>query len=347
MAAYVESGIRGPGPVDGGRPRPARGDCGRVRDHGGREGREVADLRHRRHEGLLAELPAAVYERRPGRRRREVPAAQAGAGRGDDPGQRRQPGARRSSRVARSHRGKKLDFVWSGITSTRRARARRRLHAGRQARSHRTFELPSPIRLDTKPPVVTVHHQLPVFSPDGDGHNDTVRVPYRVNEPARGILLVDKQRVLLTYRKPLTGSLLWDGKLGTAEARQSGPLRPLDLGAGRGGQPVTKPFPFAIVQVRYITLARNRVVVRPGAKFALRVSADTPSVGWTLHGRSGGHAAHRHAALHRAQVGRRLPPLRGPTGDARRALHGGGRMRGGHVGAAQAAVFFFFFFFFF
>jgi len=27
--------------------------------------------------------------------------------------------------------------------------------------------------------------------------------------------------------------------------------------------------------------------VRPGGKFALRVSADTPSVSWTLHGRSG------------------------------------------------------------
>jgi hypothetical protein len=49
----------------------------------------------------------------------------------------------------------------------------------------------------------------------------------------------------------------------------------------------SKPFPFAIAQVRYITLARDRVVVRPGGKFFLRVSADTPTVHWTLRGRSG------------------------------------------------------------
>ena len=42
-----------------------------------------------------------------------------------------------------------------------------------------------------------------------------------------------------------------------------------------------------IAQVRYISLGRDRVVVRPGGKFALRVSADSPTVHWTLRGRSG------------------------------------------------------------
>jgi hypothetical protein len=34
-------------------------------------------------------------------------------------------------------------------------------------------------------------------------------------------------------------------------------------------------------------LARTRVVVRPGGRFALRVSTDAPRVSWRLNGRSG------------------------------------------------------------
>ena len=50
---------------------------------------------------------------------------------------------------------------------------------------------------------------------------------------------------------------------------------------------VSKPLPFAIAQVRYVVLARSRVVVRPGGKFALRVSTDAPTVQWRLNGGSG------------------------------------------------------------
>jgi hypothetical protein len=45
--------------------------------------------------------------------------------------------------------------------------------------------------------------------------------------------------------------------------------------------------PVAIAQIRYVALARKRVIVRPGGKFALRVSTDAPAVHWQLHGRSG------------------------------------------------------------
>jgi len=44
---------------------------------------------------------------------------------------------------------------------------------------------------------------------------------------------------------------------------------------------------FAIVQVRYVALARHRIVVAPGKRFFLRVSTDAPTVSWQLHGRSG------------------------------------------------------------
>ena len=58
-------------------------------------------------------------------------------------------------------------------------------------RSHRTIVLPSPIELDTKPPVVTVKHpQYPLLSPDGDGRRDSFRVTYKLSEPAHAILAV-------------------------------------------------------------------------------------------------------------------------------------------------------------
>jgi hypothetical protein len=48
-----------------------------------------------------------------------------------------------------------------------------------------------------------------------------------------------------------------------------------------------KPTPFSIVQVRYVALARDRVVVRPGGRFAIRVSTDAARVQWHLDDRSG------------------------------------------------------------
>jgi hypothetical protein len=156
-------------------------------------------------------------------------------------------------------------------------------------RSHRTIVLPSEIKLDTKPPVITVHHpQYPILSPDGDGRHDSFTVPYRINERAHAILSVRGTRVEYTLRQKQVGEVHWNGKLGKPTPRAVRPGRYLLTVAARdeaGNE--SKPFPFAIAQVRYITLARDRVVVRPGGKFALRVSADTPSVGWTLHGRTG------------------------------------------------------------
>src|SRR5207248_9094954 len=86
--------------------------------------------------------------------------------------------------------------------------------------SHRTITLPNQIRIDTKPPVITVKHpQHAVISPDGDGRADAFRTRYRVSEPAHAILLVNERRVLYTYRKPLAGVLVWNGKLGPHAAR--------------------------------------------------------------------------------------------------------------------------------
>jgi hypothetical protein len=153
-------------------------------------------------------------------------------------------------------------------------------------RSHRTIVLPNPIRLDTVAPKIVVKHpQYPILSPDGDHHGDVFRVPYRVSEPAHGILYVDGKRVEFTLTQRETGQLVWNGKLNLKPARPGRYV--LTVAAQDRAGNVSKPYPFAIAQVRYVVLARTRVVVRPHARFALRVSTDAPTVRWRLHGASG------------------------------------------------------------
>ena len=184
---------------------------------------------------------------------------------------------------------RRLSFEWTGLSSAGTV-----LPDGtykpyvKLLRSHRTIAIPSRIVLDTKPPVITVKHPVyPVISPDGDGHADVVRIPYRVNEPAHAVLRVGSQQVVVTYRKPLKGTLIWTGKLG----KPPRPAKPgryvLYVSAIDVAGNASKPYPFAIVQVRYVVLARPRVTVASGHRFAIRVSTDAPVVHWQLHGRSG------------------------------------------------------------
>ncbi|MDX6425849.1 MAG: hypothetical protein QOD52_1254 [Gaiellaceae bacterium] len=187
-------------------------------------------------------------------------------------------------------RGAHVDLVWNGFTDSGTV-VPDGVYVPVVKLSHRIFTLPSEIRLDTKPPVITVRHpQYPILSPDGDGRHDTFTVPYRINERAHAILFVRGTRVVYTKTQKQVGELRWTGKLGKL-GQPPKPVRPgrylLTVAARDEAGNQSKPFPFAIAQVRYITLARDRVVVRPGGKFALRVSADTPTVRWTLHGRSG------------------------------------------------------------
>jgi hypothetical protein len=153
-------------------------------------------------------------------------------------------------------------------------------------RSHRTIVLPNDIQLDTRPPVITVKKpQYPIISPDGDGHHDSFTTSYRIDEHAHAILLVRGTQVVYTLREQPTGNVTWNGKL------DGRPVRPgryvLSIAARDVAGNQSKGYPFAIVQVRYVVLARKRVVVRPGGMFALRVSTDAPTVHWILHGRSG------------------------------------------------------------
>lgn len=156
-------------------------------------------------------------------------------------------------------------------------------------RSHRTIVLPSDIKVDTTPPRIVARPatKYPIISPDGDGHADVVRVPYEVSEPAHAILLLRGEQVVFTNGQKEKATLVWNGKVpGSSRSLPPGRYVLKIAAQDRAGNRSTG-VPFAIAQVRYVTLGRTRVVVRPGGRFALRVSTDAPRVDWRLHGRSG------------------------------------------------------------
>lgn len=188
------------------------------------------------------------------------------------------------------HPRQELRLVWDAFTETGTlVPDGTYLPVVKLTRSHRTIVLPSEIVLDTKPPEITVspRTKYPIVSPDGDGHGDTFRVRYRVNEPAQALLLLRGKQVVITHSRRETGELTWNGKR-PGTSRGLSPGRYVIGVAARdraGNQSQGKPF--AIAQVRYVALGRDRVVVRPGRPFAIRVSTDAPRVQWQLHGRSG------------------------------------------------------------
>ena len=159
---------------------------------------------------------------------------------------------------------------------------------------HRTIAIPSTMVLDTKPPVVHVRHRIYThISPDDDKHNDFFRIHYSVSEPAHGILFVGNRQVEFTRFEPLAGTLKWNGKIGTRTARPGRYVLEIsaqDLAGNRA-----KPFPFAVVTVRYIELGRTRILVKPGAQFAVLVLTDAPRFEWVFNG---GQGNARHGTLH-------------------------------------------------
>jgi len=159
------------------------------------------------------------------------------------------------------------------------------------AQKHLTTHLPNPIRLDTKAPVITVPKVHAIISPDGDGHKDRFTVHYRIDESAHAILIVRhgaaSQRVEFTRTQKPAGTLVWNGKLGRPPTAVRPGTYVLSVAAQDAAGNISLAYPFAVVGVRYVALARSRVVVEHGRRFAIRVSTDAPTVEWRLHGRSG------------------------------------------------------------
>lgn len=160
--------------------------------------------------------------------------------------------------------------------------------------SHRTITIPSKMRLDTTPAVIHVRRdQHAVIWPGSGGSKDVYRVHYTLSEHAHGILLVDGKQVEFTHGEKTSGELSWNGEFHYVLVRPGSYA--LEISASDLAGNVTPPIRFGVVEVRYITLGRTRILVRPGRRFAVRMSHDSPTVTWLLNG---GHGTARGVTLH-------------------------------------------------
>ena len=197
-------------------------------------------------------------------------------------------GSGRSSRAARTPPAW-CSLVFDGISDTGltlpQGLYRPVVHLAGQ---HLTIKLPNLIALDTKPPVVRLRHRIYThISPDGDGRKDVFRVPYHLSERGHGILLVDGRQVEFTRFPRLRGVLHWNGLINGRLARPGNHVLKASAEDAAGNR--AKPFPFAVVQIRYVALGRTRVLAKPGTRFAILVLSDARQVNW-LFNRSRGVA---------------------------------------------------------
>jgi FlgD Ig-like domain len=156
----------------------------------------------------------------------------------------------------------------------------------REDRSTITF--PNPMEIDVTPPVLEDVRIAPlVISPDGDGRRDRTVIRYRLNEDAKGMLFVDRQRHTVTKFARPEDTIVWNGRRGGRSLPPG--LYELVVSAQdpAGNVLERRPRPDAIVRVRYVALGRTRIPVVAGRRFAVRVSADAARVRWTLGRRSG------------------------------------------------------------
>jgi FlgD Ig-like domain len=180
-----------------------------------------------------------------------------------------------------------VDFVWNGRDDTDAVvpdgsyQPRVRLE-----RQHRTILLPNPIRVDTTGPAVEITRVRPrVFSPDGDHRADRVVVSYRADEPVRAILYVNGVRRVVKRGRQERGDITWFGRVDRLSLPRG--LYRLAVGATDAAGNVGVRTEPKVVVVRYVALGRDRIEVRPGRRFAVRVAADAARVRWKLGARSG------------------------------------------------------------
>ena len=154
------------------------------------------------------------------------------------------------------------------------------------AKRHQTITLPNTIQVETTPPAIVIKRVVPrVFSPDHDGRSEYVTISYSVSTTARPLLYVDGRQVGRGRLTRSSGRIHWYGG-SHGERYQPGVYRLWLRAEDRAGN-ISPPTRDVRVVLRYLTLARKVVHVRPGARFALHVSSDSKSLKWLLRGRRG------------------------------------------------------------
>jgi hypothetical protein len=180
-----------------------------------------------------------------------------------------------------------VSYAWDGRDTdgevVEEGTYRPRVHLDRQ---RRTIVMPNPIRVDTTPPRVTTFSARPLeISPDRDGRFDRAKIRYRVSERAVVELYVEGTRALRKLGTRANGTMDWFGIAGgepLPEGVYTLRLVARDLAGNLG--PRSGP---RAVRVRFLALGRDRIVVAPGARFAILALSQARTLRWRLDDRSG------------------------------------------------------------
>ena len=152
--------------------------------------------------------------------------------------------------------------------------------------ARRTIVMPNPIRVDVTPPRVLSFTARPlVISPDGDGRADRAKLRYRVSERAVVEAYVDSRRALRKLGTRPRGTMNWAGVV-DGETLPDGiytlRLVARDVAGNLGPRSGSRT-----VRIRFLALGRDRVVVAPGARFAILALSQARRLQWRLGARSG------------------------------------------------------------
>jgi FlgD Ig-like domain len=199
-------------------------------------------------------------------------------------------------------------FRWDGRTGTGERAPDGTYHAEiHLARQHQTIVLPNPIVVDTvRPRVTKASVSRAVFSPDGDGRADSIRVHYTLSKQAHAFLYLDGRKLVgptLFHREK--GDLPWQGTV-DGQALPAGTYRLEVRATDLAGNATPVAGRVAVeVEIRYIALDSNRITgVRHGKRFGLRVSTDAVRYSWQLGARHGTSRRHDLVLLAPALRGR-------------------------------------------
>ena len=180
-----------------------------------------------------------------------------------------------------------VTYVWDGRDASGRVvdegTYKPRVHLARQ---RRTIVMPNRIRVDTTPPRITSFTARPVvISPDRDGRFDRAKIRYRVDERATVELYVDGVRALRRLGTRTSGTMDWFGTAAgepLAEGAHTLRLVARDLAGNLGPRSGSRT-----VRILFLGLGRDRVVAKPGERFAILAVSQARTLRWKLGNRSG------------------------------------------------------------
>jgi hypothetical protein len=209
------------------------------------------------------------------------------------------------------HQAGPVTFGWDGRTGAgevaRDGRYRWRLGFGD---ARRTITIPTPVRVDTRPPRVRLLSATPkVFSPDGDGQADRVLYRYRSSEAGRTQVFVDDVFAVRARRPAGVTQVRWRGHLDGDLAEPGTHSTWLTVVDAAGNE--SRPTRSVVVRIRYVELGAVPKSVRQGGFLVFRIGADAKRVSWSFRGLLRGSAGiHRTSAPGVVRV--RLPDKLGP-----------------------------------